>query len=216
MAVLQSSLRAAWRRVLLTFPLQVCETPVPHSIQTPKKGKVTFRGQKHHFQEPILTQWQSLDQTPGWWVSERLPSFNLYLRWFLVGTKGFPGGAGGKEPAGQCRGHRDAGSIPGLGRSPGESNATRFSILVWRIPIDRGARRATAQRVAKSWTQLNWLSTHWMWMLMWGLSLSFIVFTDSQPYWATSHCFLGWSHWDKDSLCLNWTPEKWRKAPWMD
>ena len=29
---------------------------------------------------------------------------------------------------------RDEGSIPGSGRSPGEGNATRFSILAWRIP----------------------------------------------------------------------------------
>ena len=209
MAVLQSSLRAAWRRVLLTFPLQVCETLVPHSIQTSEKGKVTFRGQRHHFQEPILTQWQSLDQTPGWWVSERLPSFNLYLRWFLVGTKSFPGGASGKEPAGQCRGHRDAGSIPGLGRSPGESNATRFSILAWRIPIDREARRATGH----NWSELAHTGCK---RVCEAFLVSFIVFTDSQPYWATSRCFLGWSHWYKDSLCLNWTPEKWRKAPWMD
>ena len=28
----------------------------------------------------------------------------------------------------------DAGSIPGLGRSPGEGMATRSSILAWRIP----------------------------------------------------------------------------------
>jgi len=28
----------------------------------------------------------------------------------------------------------DLGSIPGLGRSPGEGNATYSSILAWRIP----------------------------------------------------------------------------------
>ena len=28
----------------------------------------------------------------------------------------------------------DPGSIPGLGRSPGERNGNRSSILVWRIP----------------------------------------------------------------------------------
>ena len=32
---------------------------------------------------------------------------------------GFPGGASGKEPTCHCRRHRDSGSIPGLGRSPG-------------------------------------------------------------------------------------------------
>ena len=38
--------------------------------------------------------------------------------------------------------------------------ATRSRILAWRIPMDRGAWRATVLRVTKSWTQLKRLSTH--------------------------------------------------------
>ena len=34
-----------------------------------------------------------------------------------------------------------------------EGMATHSSILIWRIPMDRGAWRATADRVAKSQTQ---------------------------------------------------------------
>ena len=33
--------------------------------------------------------------------------------------------------------------------------ATHSSILAWRIPMDRGAWRATVLRVSKCWTQLN-------------------------------------------------------------
>ena len=33
-----------------------------------------------------------------------------------------------------------------------EEMATHSSILAWRIPMDRGAWRASAHRVAKSWT----------------------------------------------------------------
>ena len=45
---------------------------------------------------------------------------------------GFPGGSDGKESA--CNAG-DLGSIPGLGRSPGEGNgATHSSILAWKIP----------------------------------------------------------------------------------
>ena len=33
--------------------------------------------------------------------------------------------------------------------------ATHSSILAWRIPMDRGARQATAHEVAKSWTGLR-------------------------------------------------------------
>ena len=55
---------------------------------------------------------------------------------------------------------RDTGSIPGLGRSPGGryGNPLQFSCL--GNPMDKGAWQATAHRVAKSWTQLKWLSMH--------------------------------------------------------
>ena len=50
-----------------------------------------------------------------------------------MSSVGFPGGSEGKESA--CNAG-DLGSIPGLGRSPGEgnSNPTHSSILAWRIP----------------------------------------------------------------------------------
>ena len=40
-----------------------------------------------------------------------------------------------------------------------ESMATHSSILAWRIPVDRGAWRATVHGVAKSWTRLSKHST---------------------------------------------------------
>ena len=47
---------------------------------------------------------------------------------------------------------RDAGLIPGLGRSPGggQGNPLQYSCL--ENPIDRRAWQATVHRVAKSWT----------------------------------------------------------------
>ena len=36
-----------------------------------------------------------------------------------------------------------------------ESMATHSSVLTWRIPMDRGAWRATVQGVAKTWTRLK-------------------------------------------------------------
>ena len=44
---------------------------------------------------------------------------------------GFPDGAEVKVSVSNAG---DLGSIPGLGRSPGEGNATYSSILAWRIP----------------------------------------------------------------------------------
>jgi len=64
----------------------------------------------------------------------------------------FPDGSNGKEST--CN-VKDLGSIPGLGRSPGEGHGHHFSILAWRIPMDRGAWWARVHGVAKSWTQLS-------------------------------------------------------------
>ena len=54
---------------------------------------------------------------------------------------------------------RDAGSVPGLGRSPeGEDgNPLQYSCL--KNSMDRGAWRATVYRVAKNWTRLKRLCT---------------------------------------------------------
>ena len=54
----------------------------------------------------------------------------MYCGWIIQG-QGLPGGSDGKESA--CNAG-DLGSIPGLGRSPGEGMATHSSILAWRIP----------------------------------------------------------------------------------
>ena len=58
----------------------------------------------------------------------------------------FPGGSDGKEST--CN-TGDLGSFPGLGRSPGGGNGYHSSILALRIPMDRGAWRATVHGVAE-------------------------------------------------------------------
>ena len=56
----------------------------------------------------------------------------------------------------QCMRHRRLRFDPWVRVGPLEEEmATHSSVLAWRIPIDRGAWRATVQRVAKSQT---WLS----------------------------------------------------------
>ena len=55
---------------------------------------------------------------------------------------GFPGGTSGKKkkkkkkknPPANAGDVREMGSIPGLGRFPGEGMATHSSIIAWRIP----------------------------------------------------------------------------------
>ena len=83
-----------------------------------------------------------------------------------AGTMGFPGGASAKEPACQrrrCRRH--TGSIPGLGRSPGEGHGTPLQYSSLENHMDRRAWWATVHTVAQSWTWLKWLSMHaWSWI----------------------------------------------------
>ena len=65
---------------------------------------------------------------------------------------GFPGGS--EVNASACNAG-DLGSIPGLGRSPGEGNGNPLQYSCLENPMDRGAWWATVHRVAKSWTRLS-------------------------------------------------------------
>ena len=49
----------------------------------------------------------------------------------------------------------DMGSIPGLGRAPGEGNGNPLQYSCLENPMDRGAWWAAVHRVAKSQTQLS-------------------------------------------------------------
>ena len=64
----------------------------------------------------------------------------------------FPGGSDGKESA--CNAG-DLGSIPELGRSPGEGNGYPLHYSYLENPMDRGAWWATVHVVSKNWTQLS-------------------------------------------------------------
>ena len=54
---------------------------------------------------------------------------------------------------------RDTGSIPGLGRSPGEGHSNPLQYSCLENPMDREAWWATVPGVTQSWTQLKLLST---------------------------------------------------------
>ena len=61
-------------------------------------------------------------------------------------------GSDGKEFA--CSAE-DLGSIPGVGRSPGEGNSYLFQYSCLENPMNRGAWWATIHGVTKIWTQLS-------------------------------------------------------------
>ena len=73
------------------------------------------------------------------WRMDRLPT-PIFLH--------FPGGSDGKESA--C----NVGDL-GWEDSLEEGMATHSSTLPWRIPMDRGAWRATVHGVTKHWTRLS-------------------------------------------------------------
>ena len=76
----------------------------------------------------------------------------MYINIIFLKKNDFPGGSDGKASVYNVK---DLGSIPGLGRSPGGGHGNHFSILAWRISMDRGAWQTTVHGVAKSWTQLS-------------------------------------------------------------
>ena len=68
---------------------------------------------------------------------------------------GFPAGSAVKDLPANAGDPRDAGSVPGLGRFPGEGNGNPLQYSYMESPIDRGAWQATVHRGSKSWTRLS-------------------------------------------------------------
>ena len=77
---------------------------------------------------------------------KRKAVFVKYAMW------GFLHGSAGKESA-CCMGN--LGSIPELGRSPGEGNGNPLQCCCLENPMDRGAWWATVHGVTESWTRLS-------------------------------------------------------------
>ena len=79
---------------------------------------------------------------------------------FCATALGFPGSSVVKNPLANAGDTRDAGSIPGSGRSPGgrRGNPLRYPCL--ETPMDRGAWRSAVHRVTQSQTRLKQPSMH--------------------------------------------------------
>ena len=77
---------------------------------------------------------------------------SLLFTWGQTMVGGFPGSSDGKASAYNVG---DPGSIPGLGRSPGEANGNPLQYSCLENPMGRGACQATVHGVAKSQA---WLS----------------------------------------------------------
>ena len=62
---------------------------------------------------------------------------------------GFPSSSNGKNPPANAEDIRDVGSIPRLGRSPGDGHGNLLQDSCLENPMDIGAWRATVHRVAE-------------------------------------------------------------------
>ena len=84
----------------------------------------------------------------------------LLIRVWPNGKVGFPGGASGKGPPTNGGDAQDAGSISGLGQSPGGRHGNTLQYSCLENVMDRGAWQAIVHRVTQSQTWLKQLSTH--------------------------------------------------------
>ena len=85
-------------------------------------------------------------------VTYRLNDKIRGMRYQMLAKFGFPGGSDGKESV--CN-VGAPGSIPGLGRSPGEGNGNPLQCSCLENSKDKGAWRVTVHGVTESW---NWMS----------------------------------------------------------
>ena len=65
----------------------------------------------------------------------------------VFGGSGFPGGSAVKNPPASAGDAGEVGSIPGLGRSPGEGNGNPLQYSCLGNPMDRGEWQATVHGV---------------------------------------------------------------------
>ena len=110
-------------------------------------------------------------RTRKWGTGERSPSLQSRDKksesnkssgklWKWEGALGLSWWLSSEESACNAGETGDLGSIPGLERSPGEGNGNPLQYSCLENPRDRGVWWTTVHRVAKSQTQLKWLSTH--------------------------------------------------------
>ena len=131
----------------------------------------------------------------------------LLLHFSTLWWKGFP--ASSEVKASACNA-QELGSIPGLGRSPGQGNGNPLQYSCLENPMDRGAWWATLHGVAKSWTQLSDFTFTWWKGHLWGGGISSRKSCRSSLNYSTSASLalvVGAYTWI--TMILNGLPWKW-------
>ena len=92
---------------------------------------------------------------PGVYQGRTKGNSNLQFKKKCIWLRDSPSGSDSKESA--CIA-RSSGSVPGLGRSPGEGKGYPFQYSCLENSMDRGAWWATVRGITKSWTWTEWLT----------------------------------------------------------
>ena len=113
---------------------------------------IKLQAQRLFYSNSIQTWWilldlifVSVDAVPVAWLNFCIPELD------------FPSGPVVENPRAKERDARDAGVIPGLGRSSEVGNGSLLQCSCLGSSMDRGAWRAAVHGVTKNWT---WLNTH--------------------------------------------------------
>ena len=134
--------------------------------------------------------WAALYASTSAWDSMVIMGNNLFL--LNICIAGFPGGAVVKNPPANVGGARDAGSIPGSGRSPGVGNGNALQYSCLGNSIDRGAWCAIVRGVIES-NRTEHVYTHtlsWVIILVSGVQHSNLTLL-----WVILHLKLLLKYW---------------------
>ena len=109
----------------------------------------TFKKVKHNFTISALPlRYLTKRNTNVYSHKDLYPGFHTSI----IYNGAFPGGSVVKNPPANAQGARNSGSVPGLGRSPGEGSGNPLQYSCQDNPMDKGAWRAIVHRVAKDLT----------------------------------------------------------------
>ena len=120
-----------------------------------EKGKVTHSSILAWRIHGLCSPWGCKESDTTEWLSlleKGMAAHSSTFAWRILWTENMPGDSEVKASA--CNAG-DLGSIPGLGRPPGEGNDNPLQYSCLENPMDRGAWWATVHGIAKSRTRLS-------------------------------------------------------------